>query len=77
MEFNGKLIITKEHHTHNPQKVTNRVLRALWEGRVLSCDGVYIPVKVDTVCIHSDTPNATELAQHLNEAIKTFNNCLD
>lgn len=39
----------------------------LCKGRVQTAEGTYIPIKCQTVCLHSDTPNALEYAQHLSQ----------
>jgi UPF0271 protein len=31
-----------------------------------------IPVRADCVCVHSDTPNAVDLAKAVNEALRPY-----
>ena len=31
-------------------------------GNILSIDGTEIPVKIQSVCVHSDTPNSVDIA---------------
>lgn len=59
----GKLIITREHPAHDPQKVAEKALRAVVEGTVISTSGTSVPVRAATICIHSDTPNVVEIAR--------------
>ena len=48
-----------------------RVLRAVREGTVLSISGMELPVRVDTVCLHGDNPQALAFARSLADALKT------
>jgi UPF0271 protein len=40
-----------------------RVRRAISENLGTAIDGSDIPVRCDSVCIHSDTPNAIDIAR--------------
>lgn len=51
-------------------RMIDRALKMVKEGYVVTMDGKTIPVAVDTICLHGDTPGATQLAQRLYE---TFN----
>ena len=39
------------------------------EGKVVSFDGSDININAQTICIHSDTPNALDIAKKVNESI--------
>ena len=39
------------------------------EGVAVSANGREIPMRADTVCVHSDTPNAAELAAAVAEVL--------
>jgi UPF0271 protein len=65
----GSLIITRTHAAMNPDDVRRRVTRVLREGVAETAGGGEIPMRADTVCIHSDTPGAVELAQAVKEAV--------
>lgn len=65
----GNIIITREHHAFDPDEVARRATRAVREGRTLSVNGVDVAVKAETICVHSDTPNAVAVAAALREAI--------
>ena len=68
----GKLIITREHHAVDPAEAAARCLRALREGVTRSTGGVDIPLRADSICVHSDTPNAPAVAAAVREAVKTY-----
>ncbi len=65
----GSLIITREHHAVDPAKVAARCVRACTDGVTESVNGVEIPVRAETICVHSDTPNAIDVAKAVFEAM--------
>ncbi|MDO8793671.1 MAG: 5-oxoprolinase subunit PxpA [Vicinamibacterales bacterium] len=46
-----------------------RVVRMVRDGVVGSIDGVITPLRFDTLCAHSDTPDAVELARSIRLAL--------
>jgi UPF0271 protein len=66
----GSLIITRKHDAFDPAASAAGAVRAVTEGMTTAVDGSEIPVRADCVCVHSDTPNAVELATAVNEALK-------
>jgi UPF0271 protein len=67
----GGVIITREHAPVDPAEAAARCRRALAEGRGTSINGVDIAVGRDSICIHSDTPNAVAVAEAVRAAIAT------
>ena len=65
----GKLIITREHDAVDPAEAGARCLRAVNEGLVASVGGKDISVGAETICVHSDTPNAVEIAYAVRDAV--------
>jgi UPF0271 protein len=65
----GGLIITRKHVAYDPDEVRARVLRVLRDGVAVSASGREIPMRADTVCVHSDTPGAAELAAAVREVL--------
>jgi UPF0271 protein len=53
----------------NPREAAERILRILDEGRVQAIDGSYVDIKVDTVLVHGDTPNAIEVVSAVRESL--------
>jgi UPF0271 protein len=51
-----------------PEAVAERALRMVTERRVTAIDGADIPVDVDSICVHGDTPGAAELARMVRAA---------
>lgn len=65
----GGLIITRKHVAYDPAVAAERVARVLREGVAVSASGKEIPMRADTVCVHSDTPGAAELAKAVAEVL--------
>lgn len=68
----GGLIITREHSAKDPTEAGKNCVRAITEGKTRSVGHVDIAVKCQTICVHSDTPNAVEIATAIGEAIKPY-----
>jgi UPF0271 protein len=65
----GGLIITREHPPVDATRAAARCVRAIKEGLTDSVNGVDVRVGSDTICIHSDTPNAVEVTQAVRVAV--------
>jgi 5-oxoprolinase (ATP-hydrolysing) subunit A len=68
----GKLIITREHAAKDPAEAARRSVRAIVEGKTRTTTGEDIPVRAETICVHSDTPNAVAIARAVREATLPF-----
>jgi UPF0271 protein len=68
----GRLIITREHHAVDPKLAAERSVRAVETKLVKSVDGNDVPVGADSVCVHSDTPNAVAIAQAVRAALHPY-----
>jgi 5-oxoprolinase (ATP-hydrolysing) subunit A len=66
----GNVIITRAHEEVDPGEARERVLRALRDKSVISSTGRSIPVRAETVCVHSDTPTALAIARELKQALR-------
>jgi UPF0271 protein len=54
---------------HDVERVVDRAVRMVRDGVVLTPDGKEIPMKVDTICVHGDTPGAPALTQRIRAAL--------
>lgn len=54
----------------DPDAVVSRAVRMVREGVVLTRDGQPVPLRVDTICVHGDTPGAGELARRLRTGLE-------
>ena len=68
----GGLIITREHPPVDIARAAARCVRAIEVGLTESTNGVDVPVGSDSICIHSDTPNAVELARAVRAAVEPW-----
>ncbi len=69
-EDDGRLLITREHAAVPPEAAAQRALRAVREGVVRSTGGIDLPVRAETVCVHSDTPDCVAVARAVSTALK-------
>ncbi|MGH7121759.1 MAG: 5-oxoprolinase subunit PxpA [Acetobacteraceae bacterium] len=65
----GGVIITRVHQAVDPDRAAERALRAAREGRVESINGCPVRVRADTVCVHSDTPNAVAVVRAVRDKL--------
>src|SRR5262245_1418986 len=65
----GQLIITRQHQAISPEWAARRTLRAITEGKTSTTIGTDVPVRAATVCVHSDTPNAVDIAKAVRAAL--------
>jgi len=66
----GSLVSRKQPNAviQEPRKVVERVIKMVKEGTVLAVNGKVVNLgKVHTICVHGDTPTATELAETLKK----------
>lgn len=54
---------------HNPEAVRERVAETLATGMLRLTTGEMVPIEVDSVLVHSDTPSALELAHAIRAGI--------
>ncbi|MGY0399100.1 MAG: 5-oxoprolinase subunit PxpA [Ostreibacterium sp.] len=66
---NGQLIISRKHYAVNVIDVRAKVRDAVLHKKVKTVEGDYISTKVETICVHSDTPNALELVTAISEEL--------
>ena len=50
--------------------VVERAVRMVRDGRVVARDGSHVSLKVDTICVHGDTPGAAELAEAVRAGLE-------
>jgi UPF0271 protein len=52
-------------------RMVSRAVRIVREQTVVASDGSILPLAVDTLCIHGDTPGAGELAARLRAGLES------
>ncbi len=65
----GHLIITRKHEAVAPQLAASRAVAAVRDGTLTTVGGKTLPVRAETICIHSDTPNAVSIGRAVNTAL--------
>jgi UPF0271 protein len=55
---------------HDAEAVVSRAIRMAKDKTVMAVDGSIVRVDVDTICVHSDTPGAGELAARLRAGLE-------
>ena len=55
---------------HDPDVVVRRAIDMIARGRVVATDGSELTFRVDTLCVHGDTPGAPALARRLREGLQ-------
>jgi 5-oxoprolinase (ATP-hydrolysing) subunit A len=55
---------------HDVGSVVRRGVRMAAEGKVVTTDGTEIALRVDTICIHGDTPGALELVRAVRSGLE-------
>lgn len=68
----GMLIITREHDAKDPEEAARRAVLVARDGMATSISGKIFPIRSESYCIHSDTPNAVALAETVTRALKPW-----
>lgn len=55
---------------HDAQAAAAAVLAMLRAGAVIAADGARLPARIDSVCVHGDTPGAVAMARHLRDVLE-------
>lgn len=54
---------------HDPAAVAAQAVGIARDGAVTAVDGTVLPLRVETICLHGDTPGAVELARAVRAAL--------
>ncbi|MTI88945.1 MAG: LamB/YcsF family protein [Balneolaceae bacterium] len=57
---------------HQKEEVINQLKIMIEEGEVVTYEGLTLPIEADTVCLHSDTKGAEELAKEIHAFLKSI-----
>jgi len=70
----GYLVIAKGRNKYYPADLAvERCMRAIKENKVKTVNNTDIDVGCETICVHSDTPNAIEILQALRKNMSQNN----
>ena len=56
-----------------PEKVLNHIISIVEDGKVKALTGKSIAIKADTICLHGDTPNVSEILMYLSRELPKRN----
>ena len=68
-DASGGLIITRKHDAKDPAEAARRVKLVLNDNKATTIEGTLIDMQADTICVHSDTPGAVELASAVRQTL--------
>ncbi|KNY24491.1 5-oxoprolinase subunit PxpA [Methylobacterium sp. ARG-1] len=70
-EDNGNLVSRKLEGAvlHEPDAVAERIVRMLGDGAIICRSGTRIPTRIDSICVHGDTPGAVAMAARVRDAL--------
>ncbi|GAB4162220.1 MAG: 5-oxoprolinase subunit PxpA [Winogradskyella sp.] len=58
---------------HENSKVLSHILSMIQQEKVSTIDGVEVPIKASTFCVHGDTKNALEILSFLTKELPKYN----
>ena len=56
---------------HDPELAGKRMLDMVRAGAILTESGTQIPTRIDTICLHGDTPTAVQIARSVRGILET------
>ena len=56
---------------HDPQQAATRVMQMIESQAILTLDGKKLPTRIDSICVHGDTPGAVEMARQLRTLLES------
>ena len=67
----GQLVSRREPHAvlHDVEDIAARVATMVGRGRVAAADGSTIPITVESVCVHGDSPGAVRIAAAVRDRL--------
>ncbi|KWX57000.1 LamB/YcsF family protein [Mycobacterium sp. NAZ190054] len=67
----GQLVSRRERNAvlHDVDEIAERVISMVTTGRVTAVDGSTIPVTVESVCVHGDSPGAVQIASAVRQRL--------
>jgi len=54
---------------HDPALAADRITEMVLNGSIITRSGQPIKARIDTICLHGDTPNAVLIARSVREAL--------
>ena len=55
----------------DPQEIADRMLRLVTDREIVAVDGRIVMCEADSICVHSDTPGAVEMARTVRATVES------
>ena len=55
---------------HDPELAGRRMVEMMQAGAIITESGKHIPTRIDTICLHGDTPEAVDIAKSTRRALE-------
>ncbi len=55
---------------HDPEQIAERVSRMVDSGQVSAVDGSTIDIRVESICVHGDSPGAVKIATAVRDRLR-------
>jgi len=67
----GKLLPRNENGAilQDPEQIAHRVLTMVESGTVIAVDGTVVPIEVESVCVHGDSPGSVGIAAAVRDRL--------
>ena len=67
----GQLVSRRERNAvlHDVAEIADRVSSMVTAGRVAAADGSTIPITVESICVHGDSPGAVQIANTVRDRL--------
>ncbi len=74
-EENLSLVSRKKEDAilHENSRILNHILGMIHREKVTAINGVEVPIKASTFCVHGDTKNAVEILEFLSKELPKYN----
>jgi UPF0271 protein len=69
-DSSGKLVLERVKQLRDPAETSRRALRLVREGTVGTVDGGELELRVESICVHGDAPNAPQIAEAVRRALQ-------
>ncbi len=65
----GKLVLERVKQLRDPAEMGERAVRLAREGKVRTVEGAELELRVESICVHGDAPNAPAIAAAIRGAL--------
>jgi UPF0271 protein len=69
-DSSGKLVLERVKQLRDPAATAERAVRLVRDGTVSTTDGGEPALRVESICVHGDAPNAPQIARAIREALQ-------